>query len=48
MESTKRYKKILGKVTEFNVLVTEDLICNVIIRIKELEKQENDTTGGLS
>ena len=34
------YKRNLGNISENNVLITEDLICTVMIRIRTLTEKE--------
>jgi len=36
------YKKNVGKFTEFNTLITEELIDTVMIRIRKLEEKERN------
>jgi len=42
------YKKNIGKITEFDVLITEDLIDFVTVRLRKLKERENDNNGRLS
>ena len=42
------YKKNIGKLTEFDVLITEDLIDFVTVRLRKLKERENDNNGRLS
>ena len=42
------YKKNIGKLTEFDVLITEDLIDFVTVKIRKLKERENDNNGRLS
>ena len=36
------YKKNVGKFTEYDVLITEELIDTVMIRVRELEEKEGN------
>jgi ABC-type Zn2+ transport system substrate-binding protein/surface adhesin len=42
------YKKNIGKLTEFDVLITEDLIDFVTVKLRKLKERENDNNGRLS
>ena len=42
------YKKNIGKLTEFDVLITEDLIDFVTVRLRKLKERENGNNGRLS
>jgi len=47
-EDISYYKKNIGKLTEFDVLITEDLIDFVTVRLRKLKEEENDNNGRLS
>jgi len=47
-EDISYYKKNIGKLTEFDVLITEDLIDFVTVRLRKLKERENDNNGRLS
>ena len=42
------YKKNIGKLTEFDVLITEDLIDFDTVKLRKLKERENDNNGRLS
>ena len=47
-EDISYYKNNIGKLTEFDVLITEDLIDFVTVRLRKLKEEENDNNGRLS
>ena len=42
-ENVKTYKTMIGEVTEYKTLVTEDMISTIQQRINELEVQESNS-----
>ena len=47
-ENVEYYKKNIGEHTEYETLITYDLIASVMVRIVELEEKENVNNGRLS